>query len=63
MTTAASPHTRGREMAAPVRSTHAVFADLGLAGATWVSRLPQSLIPEHTKEYPRAEQAAHDRGQ
>ncbi|MEU0068787.1 hypothetical protein ABZ027_04410 [Streptomyces sp. NPDC006332] len=36
-----APDPWRRETAAAVRSTHAVFACLGLAGATWASRLPQ----------------------
>ncbi|MEU0947215.1 MFS transporter [Streptomyces canus] len=38
---AATPDLRRRELAGAVRATYAVFACLGLAGATWASRLPQ----------------------
>lgn len=41
MTAAAAPDPGRRETAAAVRSTYAVFAALGVAGATWTSRLPQ----------------------
>ncbi|GHF19109.1 MFS transporter [Streptomyces spiralis] len=41
MTAAAAPEPSPREIAAGARATYTVFAALGLAGATWASRLPQ----------------------
>jgi hypothetical protein len=41
MKAVATPDLRRPELAGAVRATYAVFACLGLAGATWASRLPQ----------------------
>ncbi|MFF0087599.1 MFS transporter [Streptomyces canus] len=41
MNAAATPDLRRPELAGAVRATYAIFACLGLAGATWTSRLPQ----------------------